>query len=81
MRLFVLKAVLEVDFDSSAHAKKALAVLKKSQLKGETTIELTVTGKTVKAVVKAPRFAVLRARVTSLLRDFKVIQDAFSLSK
>lgn len=75
-----MNASFEIDFATPSQAKRALVILKPSDSGAKGTLSVKkIPGKPASLyyIVTAPSFAVLRARVTSLLRDLKVAQDAF----
>ena len=74
-----MKAVLELDFESEKMAKKAAQLLEREELNGKSSVELKAAGKKVVAEVAAERFALLRARVTVLLRNAKIVYDSIEL--
>ena len=72
-----MKCLLEIPFNSEKKAKTALNVLIKTEsILGErSTASFSQKGKTVNINVSASDFTALRAKVTTLLRDLKVIID------
>ena len=76
-----MKAELEIDFKTPAHAKKALGVIKSKEFSDKVRMSLSAKGAVLVIRIQATGFAALRARITSLLRDVKVVMDAISLVK
>ncbi|MFH1056740.1 MAG: KEOPS complex subunit Pcc1 [Candidatus Micrarchaeota archaeon] len=74
-----MKALLEIDFETPALARKALGIIKAKEFSDKATLSLSVKGSVLRAEVGGKGFAALRARVTSFLRDAKVVFDAISL--
>ncbi len=76
-----MKAVLELDFETPQMAKKAKQLLEREELDDKSKVELSAKGKTVTAAVTGERFALLRARVTGLLRNAKIVYDSIEIVK
>ncbi|HII39287.1 TPA: hypothetical protein HA318_04780 [Candidatus Micrarchaeota archaeon] len=81
-----MKAVIETGFANANAAKKALSVMKTTSPKAEdeddsaavkrAEVTFSCKGSSLHCVVSAKDFTALRARVTSLLRDLRVVYDA-----
>lgn len=73
-----MEAVLRISFQSPARAKLARGLVVAAHGKA---VSAAARGKVLEVVVKGSRFADLRAKVTSLFRDLKVIIDSMALVK
>ncbi|MEW5955632.1 MAG: KEOPS complex subunit Pcc1 [Candidatus Micrarchaeota archaeon] len=81
-----MKAVIETGFADEKTAEKALRVLKSALPEaededdkpalGRASLKVERKGKNLCAEVNAKDFTALRARVTSLFRDLRIIYDA-----
>lgn len=74
-----MEAEIEIEFKTRELAQKALKILKGKEVSDKVKISYSVEGKVLEVEVEAKSFAVLRARVTSLLRDLKVVLDSIAL--
>jgi len=81
-----VKAVIETDFVDEKTAEKALRVIKSAVPRAEeeedqpaierSSLKAESSGNKLSCEVSAKDFTALRARVTSLLRDLRIIYDA-----
>ena len=75
------KGVIEMEFESPAQARKALKIIKTKEFSEKISLSLKAKGNKLEATVKSKSFALMRARITSLLRDLKVVLDSIALVK
>lgn len=81
-----MKALIETGFADEKTAEKALAVLKSAapeaededdaEALGRASLRVERQGKQLRCEVSAKDFTALRARVTSLFRDLRIIYDS-----
>ena len=74
-----MRAVIELDFASAEEAAKAEKLLERKELNNMSKITLSAKGKKVVAIVTAERFALLRARITGLMRNARIVYDSIEL--
>lgn len=74
-----MKAEFEIVFASPESARKALRVIRTKEISGKVKVSLSVEKNVLNARIEAKGFAPLRARITSMLRDLKVVFDAISI--
>ncbi|MFH1779878.1 MAG: KEOPS complex subunit Pcc1 [Candidatus Micrarchaeota archaeon] len=73
-----MKAVIEIDFNSSDLALKALRVIGKKNESKNAVVTGVQKGKILVFTVEAKNFTALRALTTTLFRDLKLFMDSIN---
>lgn len=74
-----MNALLQVEFPDAKRASKALKILRTKELFDKSKAEMRVKGNVLLIEVEARSYAPLRARVTSVMREIKIVLDAVSI--
>ncbi len=74
-----MNALLQVEFPDRRLAAKALKILRTRDLPGKSAVEMRVKENALLVAVDSASYSSLRARVTSVLREIKLVFDAISI--
>ncbi len=73
-----MKIKIEVEFKNGEEASNAAKIIS-NEKNEKISLKRQIRGRKLIIEIKAASFSSLRARTTSILRDLKVIRDAFSI--